>query len=1136
MQDSSILPGSAVDFSVSSQEEALSALDAMSFYYGYDSAEEVFSGSYIQNTGLFTVYHFSQTYNELEVAGHSMNVIVDDGGTVLNFAGNYESVGELSTEAKVSEQEALTSTGISSDDYMAALCIYFKDDAPYLSWEIVCGFYEYYVDASTGELLDEISLLSDAEEMDTSFANLESQSAWAYGQEGSSASAESFSVSYDSNSKNYYLIDNNRGIRIYETRMVSSVEDSFNAANLICAADVSLFDTSGIDAMYNVRRTYDFYDGVLNHTSMDGSGNAALYIGIHAEKDADGNSISDGAGGGAAPEIEVGYIFFYESTDTYDSSNCLMVVAHEFTHGVKGYLVGNSYSDEWGAMSEALSDIMGVLCCAWYNSETCDWQLENSRDFTDRNIASPSGKYISSYDQYSDSLEVHAASTPISHAAYLMNCQPDLDASYAIDDVQTLARLWYNALYLLDGYSDFSDLRVAVERVAKIMLDKGELTEKQYDGVWFAFEQSGIPAVSDVYYADEDTEIQVLVIDGNNGGSLIAYDHYSAVVISEDGNYVKKIDDIGDSLKAEDIVDNKKNHSAYYITLCDEYTENEYAFKMLYIPQTLVSQMYGLDVLNINAEIEVLTNFGSGRWITGVVQDEEGDPLAAVSVTLQNLDNLGQEVNAETDINGKYRVYLYYEAQEFALAFEKEGYENTSYTRTFSEDELSAVDQEESKTGVIENVTMNYERGTLSGSVYNAYDTTDKISDATVTATYIGNDSARFGIKSYMASSGSDGSFTMELPTGEYQLEFTAQGAVACEENVTVTIEKDKETEKDGLMQYGVYLCGYVYDDSGNPLEGVAVDAVSTENSANSSTTDENGYYLLLCYFSEYTITYSLEGHYSGESWITVTQNIRESAKLTEPYQMEDVTLTQIKLATESGNVMMSDSPDNIYYIPLRALDGKYTRGSIISITFLDTLENMPEDAWDVSEKRDGSVMAWVVLNEERSSFRKGYSDVLRYDMYIGGEGGVDANPDCSYLFYDYNLDSIEFNTCFYTGNVTNMCGMFDSCGSENALELDLSSFDTSNVTSMASMFAHCINVTKINVLSFDTSKVTTMNMMFYDCEDLTEIDVSGFVLSSAEDMKYMFMLCTSLTSKPFDGVDLTGIDADGIYSETRWG
>lgn len=191
----------------------------------------------------------------------------------------------------------------------------------------------------------------------------------------------------------------------------------------------------------------------------------------------------------------------------------------------------------------------------------------------------------------------------------------------------------------------------------------------------------------------------------------------------------------------------------------------------------------------------------------------------------------------------------------------------------------------------------------------------------------------------------------------------------------------------------------------------------------------------------------------------------------------------------------------------------QYRRNDISSITFLDTLADMPSDAWDVSEAENGSVMAWVTPNGKL------------YDLFIAGEGGVTAPEDCRCLFaYYINLESINFNGCFNTSGVRDMNSMFANC--ENLIELDLRSFDTRRVRYMYSMFESCRNLVSLDVSSFDTSKVDLIFNMFTFCESLTELDVSGFDTSYVSVMSGMFQGCASLRS-----LDLTNFDTSGVWS-----
>ena len=62
-------------------------------------------------------------------------------------------------------------------------------------------------------------------------------------------------------------------------------------------------------------------------------------------------------------------------------------------------------------------------------------------------------------------------------------------------------------------------------------------------------------------------------------------------------------------------------------------------------------------------------------------------------------------------------------------------------------------------------------------------------------------------------------------------------------------------------------------------------------------------------------------------------------------------------------NILRSDKVPNDFklnYTEYTVFGSDYQRKQISSVTFLDTLAYMPDDAWDVSEAGNGTVMAWV--------------------------------------------------------------------------------------------------------------------------------------------------------------------------------
>ena len=218
-----------------------------------------------------------------------------------------------------------------------------------------------------------------------------------------------------------------------------------------------------------------------------------------------------------------------------------------------------------------------------------------------------------------------------------------------------------------------------------------------------------------------------------------------------------------------------------------------------------------------------------------------------------------------------------------------------------------------------------------------------------------------------------------------------------------------------------------------------------------------------------------------------------------------------------------------------------FYKQNIVSVIFLDN-NNVPSNAtesWNVSgNKENGGVMAWVIPSNNDSS---------KYDLYIGAKGGVIANSDSSYLFYDFKaLNEINFNNNFDTSFVIYMISMFQFCTSLK--EIDLSGFDTKNVIEMGNlfcmfdnesgtvldnklskiifgkefstekvisfsqMFAGCYNLTSLDIASWNTGNVEDMTSIFAYCDGLTSVDISGWNTSNVLNMSWMFFHCNSLT------------------------
>ena len=199
-----------------------------------------------------------------------------------------------------------------------------------------------------------------------------------------------------------------------------------------------------------------------------------------------------------------------------------------------------------------------------------------------------------------------------------------------------------------------------------------------------------------------------------------------------------------------------------------------------------------------------------------------------------------------------------------------------------------------------------------------------------------------------------------------------------------------------------------------------------------------------------------------------------------------------------------------------------YRRSQIGSITFLDSRKEAGEDAWDVSDERDGSVLAWVQPTE---------SDASLYDLYIGAEGGVKANENCSYAFAGFeNAGQITFAGHFDTGETVSMVGMFQGC--VGLTEIDLEGFRTEKVREFDQMFSRCYSLTSLDVSMFDTAGAEDFSGMFRYCRSLESLKLGGLDTKAARDLNAMFEDCAALKELDVSGFDTARVtDMDSMFA-----
>lgn len=215
----------------------------------------------------------------------------------------------------------------------------------------------------------------------------------------------------------------------------------------------------------------------------------------------------------------------------------------------------------------------------------------------------------------------------------------------------------------------------------------------------------------------------------------------------------------------------------------------------------------------------------------------------------------------------------------------------------------------------------------------------------------------------------------------------------------------------------------------------------------------------------------------------------------------------------------------------------------LVSVNLHKSVE-IPDDAvarWDITDTSrgdsEGAVMAWVVKNED---------DPSKYDLHIGGRGGLTAPEDARNLFYGCTASVFNGLKNLDTSETKLMGNMFSMC--PNVVSLDLSSWKTSNVTSMEKMFCAKPNnsppiqtkLVSLNLSGWDTSNVTGQNGsggmhgMFWNCQVLEElIGEESWNTSNVTTMESMFRGCRRLTTP--DGTETSDEERNRKLNVEQW-
>ena len=194
------------------------------------------------------------------------------------------------------------------------------------------------------------------------------------------AYSDTVELTTDTYAGGFRLFENGRGNGIHtwnlETRTNTSTAVEFTDADNFWDNFNPQKDEYATDAHWGAEMTYDYILTAFNRNSIDGNGHTLnSYVHFDVEwSNASWNGFSMRYGDGTA------------SSPPYTT---LDITGHEIGHGLTDYTADLIYQDEFGALNESFSDILGASIEFFVKGSQANWRIGEDRGSPIRNMSNP---------------------------------------------------------------------------------------------------------------------------------------------------------------------------------------------------------------------------------------------------------------------------------------------------------------------------------------------------------------------------------------------------------------------------------------------------------------------------------------------------------------------------------------------------------------------------------------------------------------------------------------------------------------------------------------------------------------------------------------------------------------------------
>lgn len=415
-----MVDGTCADGPVESIEDAAAVVESMMMLIGADAETKFAPWREITDPLGHHYYIFQQVYHDTTVCGGAVKVITDEDGNMIALSSSVESkmpdvkpgesISAQKAEQLVVQREYETSgrtlevldqyTGMVILPTVLEIDLENEDSSSRLVWVVYTNnpsgnvetssdlpYLAHYV-TMTGEYLYNMPAITPDDEASQSgydssyvFEFMEPAEYTGYVDLSTGEEKEiTVTVMRDRRTGMYYLGNVERRIVVGQC-----YDFLYNDGQIVLESsqDNLEWDQVGLLSLYNYCRAYDYYKEI-GWIGGDGLGTPILIL----------NNFCDDHYNGINNACYIGKINgmqCFAASCINDLSQCLDVIAHEFTHCVTGSVMTyNSYMNDYGAINEAMSDIQGKNCEMMAGeSDITNWTLGSSGKNPVRSMSDP---------------------------------------------------------------------------------------------------------------------------------------------------------------------------------------------------------------------------------------------------------------------------------------------------------------------------------------------------------------------------------------------------------------------------------------------------------------------------------------------------------------------------------------------------------------------------------------------------------------------------------------------------------------------------------------------------------------------------------------------------------------------------